>query len=635
MLFNFRVVLRDWISSNVIRWLASFVLILLFYRGYLIFEMVSRPLTIYPYDPALVHPFWIPSGFQSDFGVVILLGSIFALFSKIFFKKKDSRTVEAVIVFTSAAFLFLTVMHAIVLTHFSVPLTWELIVRFTGLITWREVLTHFSVWKMLVLIGVIGCVWKWIRSSVAYRSSAVILTVFFGVHLFYAGLVFFNPKKKVVFTEGVMIPPGFYQVVQAYYLRSAFQEIAGNYSPQQFQQKRLLTDSDPRLEVPEIRIQGLPRYAKKNVILIQLESLSDRWFQEQGRAGRRVMPFLSQLYDRGWKMKRHYSAGNASSKARFGLLTGLYPEVKPGVWGAKGCALPAMPQILGLTGFLVSPASIYFCFPLDLLKNNQMQIIDRSSFADDPQFRDIDLSARHEIRAMKRFAQECASQANPFFAMYSSYVPHSPYLPYPGSDLNPVPIPDPKQDFNGFQYALYLNSLHVLDHALQQFFEEAAKHSFYHETLFFITADHGQTFFRGFFTHGNWVYEEIIRVPAFFWTPDGKPGETEVLTSHVDLLPTILDLQGKWVRSENFQGYSWYRPIRRPEVYNSGELHVASIQENGEKYVLDPIKREALYFDLKKDPMEKSPEKADPQSPQLQRLAAFYRDQTKLLESRR
>jgi arylsulfatase A-like enzyme len=84
-------------------------------------------------------------------------------------------------------------------------------------------------------------------------------------------------------------------------------------------------------------------------------------------------------------------------------------------------------------------------------------------------------------------------------------------------------------------------------------------------TLIIITADHGEGLGQhGFLLHTFYVYEEAVRVPLLFFWPghiiEGQVFDTPV--SHVDIMPTILDLVGIEEDDSSFHGQSLAASLR-------------------------------------------------------------------------
>ncbi|UCC69147.1 MAG: sulfatase, partial [Armatimonadota bacterium] len=79
------------------------------------------------------------------------------------------------------------------------------------------------------------------------------------------------------------------------------------------------------------------------------------------------------------------------------------------------------------------------------------------------------------------------------------------------------------------------------------------------DTLFIVTADHGETFGEhGYKWHPPCPYDEVIRIPLLIKLPGdkGPVGRVRALTQTIDLLPTILDLCQAPYPREEVQGRS-------------------------------------------------------------------------------
>ena len=70
--------------------------------------------------------------------------------------------------------------------------------------------------------------------------------------------------------------------------------------------------------------------------------------------------------------------------------------------------------------------------------------------------------------------------------------------------------------------------------------------SFYEDTIIIFTSDHGDMLGAHGWLFQKWyqAYEETIHVPLIFHNPQlfKKYNSTEIITSHIDILPTILSL---------------------------------------------------------------------------------------------
>ncbi len=96
------------------------------------------------------------------------------------------------------------------------------------------------------------------------------------------------------------------------------------------------------------------------------------------------------------------------------------------------------------------------------------------------------------------------------------------------------------------QFYYYLHK--VVDLELRRVYERLLSSPFFEDTIVIFTSDHGELLGAHGGLHQKWhnAYEEAIRVPLIFAGPPLGDGPRHVnrLTSHVDLLPTMLALAG-------------------------------------------------------------------------------------------
>jgi phosphoglycerol transferase MdoB-like AlkP superfamily enzyme len=105
---------------------------------------------------------------------------------------------------------------------------------------------------------------------------------------------------------------------------------------------------------------------------------------------------------------------------------------------------------------------------------------------------------------------------------------------------HPFTIPEKyKEKFKQEGHPL-MTCIRYTDHALQRFFEEAAKTDWYKNTIFVITADHTALDIEG---EENTAMNDY-RIPIIFFSPDGKlKNVDESVASQIDILPTLMSIQ--------------------------------------------------------------------------------------------
>ena len=99
-----------------------------------------------------------------------------------------------------------------------------------------------------------------------------------------------------------------------------------------------------------------------------------------------------------------------------------------------------------------------------------------------------------------------------------------------------------------FYRQLYYSLQLEVDRQVHAVLNALMQSSFYENTIVIFTSDHGELLgaHGGLFQKWYQAYEEAIHVPLIIHNPVlfPKPRTTETLTSHVDLLPTLLGLAG-------------------------------------------------------------------------------------------
>jgi arylsulfatase A-like enzyme len=108
-------------------------------------------------------------------------------------------------------------------------------------------------------------------------------------------------------------------------------------------------------------------------------------------------------------------------------------------------------------------------------------------------------------------------------------------------------IPTDRTDMWRNYYNYYLNTLQDNDHSLQLVIDTINQMGLWENTVVILTADHGEMggAHGGLRGKGPMAYEENAHIPLVIAHPKTSPGTTcSALTSHLDLLPTLVGLTG-------------------------------------------------------------------------------------------
>lgn len=123
------------------------------------------------------------------------------------------------------------------------------------------------------------------------------------------------------------------------------------------------------------------------------------------------------------------------------------------------------------------------------------------------------------------------SKSEPFFSTIFTISSHEPYI-----------IPKEYEGKFPKGYVPMHQTVGYTDYAFKKFFEAAKKEPWFNNTIFVITADHGNQI------HFTDYYGQVMNrntVPILFYKPDGSfEGDNKELAQQIDIYPTLLDMVG-------------------------------------------------------------------------------------------
>jgi len=131
-------------------------------------------------------------------------------------------------------------------------------------------------------------------------------------------------------------------------------------------------------------------------------------------------------------------------------------------------------------------------------------------------------------------------------------------------------IPVERKDMWRFYYNYYLNALRDNDRNLQMIIDTLNESDQWKNTIVILTADHGEMggAHGGLRGKGPMAYEENVHIPLIIDHPQGKHAvNCAALTSHIDLLPTLVGLTGLSTATikatnQSFPGHDFSRLLR-------------------------------------------------------------------------
>ena len=378
----------------------------------------------------------------------------------------------------------------------------------------------------------------------------------------------------------------------------------------------------------------LPADAAKerwNVVMIVMESTGLSYLHKQER-GLYPMPFLRQLATRGLSLRNHFAPGNTSPRTIFSLFSGLYPMPNYRIYAMrKGLAYPSLFTLAHDAGdyqsLLVTPASLGWYFPRDFFRlSGPRSLYDYATVkvkeAPKP------AHARHEEASVGFFIKKLRSVAQrPFVAVYYSFVAHWPYPDF-GKRYERYPP--------GRKLYRYLNNLYLLDTQIERIFTAVKELGLAQRTIFVMVGDHGEAFgqHKGNWTHSRHSFNENYQTPMVFHQPRlFTPREVFLPTTHVDVLPTLLDAMNIPHNPRLLQGESLFQDVlRRRYVFLYGnEDTLSSVSREGIKLQISFKQRKCWVYDLKADPTEQRRRSCKNHGEQHKAALAYQAYQRKLL----
>lgn len=163
----------------------------------------------------------------------------------------------------------------------------------------------------------------------------------------------------------------------------------------------------------------------------------------------------------------------------------------------------------------------------------------------------------------------------------------------------------------GSHYQRYVREIALVDRQIGRLRAHLSAKGLADRTYFIISADHGEGFGEhGTYNHARTAYEELVRVPLFFYLP-GLPGQE--LSSPVTLMdvgPTVLDLfglpaPGFWMGQSLLPLVARQATkLERPVVIDTGRRIQSMIFDNGHKVIFTRLKHTTEVYDLTVDPGE-------------------------------
>ncbi len=320
----------------------------------------------------------------------------------------------------------------------------------------------------------------------------------------------------------------------------------------------------------------------------------------------KVMPNSWNFAKNAARFTRNYSTGNGTRMGVFGMFTGIPGNYWfPFLESRRGAALIDVLQKQQYQMSLYTSAK--FSYPefdktiFSQVPNEQLHEIAKPTSGWE--------SDRDNVTNLLSFIDK-RDPSKPFFTFMFFESPHARYYFPPESviakpyrdDINYATIS--KKKFKDDIVPIknrYINSVHHLDMQYGRIFEYLKTHQLLDSTIVILIGDHGEEFMEhGFWGHNSTFVDPQVRTPLVIYTPNMKPLVSDQMTSHMDVVPTIMPLLGVTNPSSDYAtGYNLLAGEKRSHTYISDWDKVAYVDDdvkitqpvNGKSFVLMKVSK--------------------------------------------
>ncbi len=357
---------------------------------------------------------------------------------------------------------------------------------------------------------------------------------------------------------------------------------------------------------------------KRNVVLVHLESTRAQSVSPYNE-DLTTTPFLNELAKNSLLVEQaHVGGAPRSTLSNIAVNCGIPPPPRLGAGYHPGeVPVPCLPSLLKDQGY----STVFFSSNMDsfgdLATNNfgYQEVFAPPSPYTPTQYWDMTMDTQKYVQISSFNYEEDIllnpsenwlkeHKDKPFVAEYLTGTGHYDYqclnTRYGSEDFS-------EDDLLNH----YLNCMRLLDIFLKNLIDQYKELGLYDNTIFVIFGDHGEGLGEhGRFLHGDTIWEESLRVPLIIHDPKRSENgrRVEGLSSHIDVLPTVVEMLGYEVKDGKYPGYSLLHPLPQERTLRfrcvSPHKCLASIKGN-EKYIYHYSNQPEEVFNLSEDPLEK------------------------------
>jgi hypothetical protein len=259
------------------------------------------------------------------------------------------------------------------------------------------------------------------------------------------------------------------------------------------------------------------------------------------------MPRLWQFASQNLRFANHFSGGNRTRMGMFSMFYSLHGPYWSHVLDERRS--PVLLDVLAQLGYDIEVyTSAKFSYPeFDRTIFVTVPADRRHEYSDDPIFwrRDV-----YNVDAIIASLQQRDTRA-PFMRFLFMESTHAPYQ-FPDADAIAKPygsvanyaLMNPAQDI-ALMWNRYVNAAHFIDSQIGRLIDHLEASGELDNTIVVVTGDHGEEFLEhGRWGHGSAFIDEQLRVPLVMRIPGQSARVIEMVTSHLDIVPSLLPALG-------------------------------------------------------------------------------------------
>ncbi|MGC9070539.1 MAG: sulfatase-like hydrolase/transferase [Elusimicrobiales bacterium] len=302
---------------------------------------------------------------------------------------------------------------------------------------------------------------------------------------------------------------------------------------------------------------------KYNIIVIVVDSMRYDMLDPD------IMPYTYSFSKKSSVFKNHFSGGNCTRFGIFSLFYGLYGNYWFSMLSEKrGPVLMFSLKKQDYDFFILASAKLTF----PEFNETCFVEIDKEKIYDEPYGSKVEKDIEIASKAVSYIKTKNKNSERPYFMFVFFDASHGSYdypkdferfKPSYGVNLLTLNKTNVLPLFNK-----YKNSIHFVDSLINKIITAVKENGGFKNTIIIITGDHGEAFFeRGYPGHNHSYSYEEVKVPFVFYHPDVKPKIFEHRTSHIDLVPTLMEMIGVINKPDDYsQGINLFSESRRDYI---------------------------------------------------------------------